>query len=375
MGETLISDVLVIGGGIVGASLAAGMGAATVRVLDGGDTDLRAARANFGLIWVQSKGHDMPDYARWTRRSADLWADFAGELTQTTGENLQLSQHGGLSFCLGDEALDARRTAIARLHNQRQPWSADVTVLDRFDLEKLLPGVTLGKAVSGASFCPQDAECNSLALLTALHAQITRDGGTLHRDSQAVRITRSGGNFRVESARDIFEVPRLILAAGHGSRDLARSVGLSAPLTAQRGQILVTERMAPFLPFAGDTIRQTGDGTIMIGATHENVGFDTGTTPAAGAELARHATAVFPDLAAVRLVRTWAGLRVLTPDGAPLYAESESHPGAALVTCHSGVTLAAAHARVLAPALLAGPLGQEFGAFSGRRFEGSRDVL
>jgi glycine/D-amino acid oxidase-like deaminating enzyme len=151
-------------------------------------------------------------------------------------------------------------------------------------------------------------------------------------------------------------------------------VGLTVPVHAERGQILVTERLDPFLPFAGDTIRQTADGTVMIGATHEDVGFDLGTTGAATASLARHATDIFPDLASAKLVRAWAGLRVMTPDGCPLYAESESHPGAALITCHSGVTLAAIHAADLAPALLDGPLGRNYAAFGPQRFGGGKDV-
>jgi glycine/D-amino acid oxidase-like deaminating enzyme len=376
MSQTLTSDVLIVGGGLVGASLAMGMAGegARIRVLDGGDTDLRAARANFGLIWVQSKGHDMPAYGRWTRQSADLWGEFAGGLSDMTGFDLRLSQKGGLSFCLGDEALDDKRNTIARLHNQHGPWSAEVSILDRPELEALLPGIRLGSRVSGASFCPQDGECDPLALLRALHVAMERDGVVMHCATRAEHVEQINGMFHVKTTKGRFEAPRLILAAGHGSKELAAMVGLDAPIRAERGQILVTERMQPFLPFAGDTIRQTGDGTVMVGATHEDAGFDLSTTADAGAGLARQATDIFPDLQHARLVRTWSGLRVLTPDGCPLYAESETHPGAALITCHSGVTLAAVHAQVLAKALLEGPLGQEFAAFGPERFRGGRDV-
>ena len=66
------------------------------------------------------------------------------------------------------------------------------------------------------------------------------------------------------------------------------------------------------------------------------------------AGLARHAVTVFPALADVRVVRAWGALRVMTPDGYPVYARSPEHPGACLVTCHSGVTLAPLHASILA---------------------------
>lgn len=366
------SDVLVIGGGVVGAALAAGMvgRGASIRLLDGGDADLRAARANFGLVWVQSKGHSMPAYARWSRRSADLWHGFAEELGEATGVSLQFRQNGGLSFCLSEDDLQEKRDAIARLHNQREPWSADVEVIERPALEKLLPGLRLGPKVTGASYSPQDGEADPLALLRALHEVMRRNGVDVRSGVTAQTIARTVDVFRVTTTAGVFEAPRIILAAGHGSVSLAGQVGLAAPLRPERGQILVTERLAPFLPFAGDTLRQTADGTVMIGATNEDAGFSLATTPEAGAMLARHATDVFPQLADARLVRTWAGLRVLTPDGCPLYAESKTHPGAALITCHSGVTLAAVHARELAPALLAGKLGSDLSAFGPERFGG-----
>ncbi len=82
------SDFAVIGGGMVGAALAYGLArqGAEVVLLDEGDSAFRAARGNFGLIWVQGKGVDMPAYANWTRRSADLWPEFAAELESETGQ-------------------------------------------------------------------------------------------------------------------------------------------------------------------------------------------------------------------------------------------------------------------------------------------------
>ena len=370
MAAALTSDVLIVGGGIVGASLALGMAnvGTKVRLLDGGDDDIRASRANFGLVWVQSKGHDMPAYARWTRTSADLWAGFADELTGRTGIALHHRQCGGLSFCLGNEALAMKRASFARLHNQFSHGHADVSVLDRGELERLLPGTRLGDDVAGASFSPQDGDCDPLALLQALNLAMMQCGAFRHSEAKATGISVRGGLFRVETERGMFEAPRLILAAGLGSKALAESLGIPAPIRPERGQILVTERLAPFFPYTGDTIRQTADGTVMVGATHEDVGLDVSTTADGGAVLARHAVSIFPDLASAQLVRQWAGLRVLTPDGCPLYAESMTHPGAALITCHSGITLAAVHAKVLAPALVNGPLGAPFKDFSAARF-------
>ncbi|MDZ7811260.1 MAG: FAD-dependent oxidoreductase [Arhodomonas sp.] len=62
-----------------------------VVVLDEGDDAFRASRGNFGLVWVQGKGLEAPAYARWTRRSAAEWRDFAGELSGESGVDLALA--------------------------------------------------------------------------------------------------------------------------------------------------------------------------------------------------------------------------------------------------------------------------------------------
>ena len=78
---------------------------------------------------------------------------------------------------------------------------------------------------------------------------------------------------------------------------------------------------------------------------------------------------MFPRLAPLNVVRTWAALRVMTQDGFPIYDQSSECPGAFVATCHSGVTLAAIHALTLAPLIAKGEWPAEtFEAFSSRRF-------
>ena len=75
-----------------------------------------------------------------------------------------------------------------------------------------------------------------------------------------------------------------------------------------------------------------------------------------------------PAISKARLVRQWAGLRIMTPDGHPIYAESDRHPGAFVALCHSGITLASAHASILADAIIAGQLPASLSEFHPRRF-------
>jgi glycine/D-amino acid oxidase-like deaminating enzyme len=86
-------------------------------------------------------------------------------------------------------------------------------------------------------------------------------------------------------------------------------------------------------------------------------------------EIARRAVLSFPWLRELQIVRAWAALRVMPPDGLPIYDQSERFPGAFTANCHSGVTLAAAHVSLLAPMIAAGALDPSLDLFTARRFD------
>lgn len=363
-------DTLIIGAGVVGAAIAYGLARKGSRVilLDGDDTDHRAARANFGLVWMQGKGAAMPAYHRLTRHSVAAWPDFNQELAGRSDINLVYERNGGLALCLSEAEFEDRRARLHRLHNAaggEQDWE----MIDRSALERLLPGVTLGPDVVGASYGHSDGCCNPLHLLAALQRGVETLGGKIVRNARVDTILPDAGGFRVQTAAGSFAAPKIIIAAGLGTPALARQVGLDVDLQPERGQILVTERCERFLPLPCSGLRQTGEGTVMIGSTQERVGFDSLTTGQAAARLAANAARIVPRLASACVVRQWAGLRVMTPDNFPIYAQSTDHPNAFVALCHSGVTLAAFHATELAAAIVAGALPESLAPFHQSRFD------
>ncbi len=146
-------------------------------------------------------------------------------------------------------------------------------------------------------------------------------------------------------------------------------VGLDVPLRAQRGQLIATERTERFLNYPVATVRQTDEGTVLLGDSREEGAPESRVDHAVIALIAERGARMFPRLGALNVVRTWAAQRVMTPDGFPAYDESRACPGAFVAACHSGVTLAASHALVLAPLIAAGGLPAEnFGPFATGRF-------
>src|SRR5437870_12292579 len=103
----------------------------------------------------------------------------------------------------------------------------------------------------------------------------------------------------------------------------------------------------------------------MLGNSKEDAGFDTLTqTPSVMRAIARRAVLSFPRIADLNIVRAWSALRVMSPDGLPVYDQSPRYPGAFTANCHSGVTLAGAHALLLAPMIAAGALAPELAPFT-----------
>ena len=157
----------------------------------------------------------------------------------------------------------------------------------------------------------------------------------------------------------------LLWPQGLGARKLAAQFGLDVPVHPQRGQVLVSQRMPRVMGLPASTLRQTADGTFLVGATKENIDFDTGTSLSGAKQLAQNALRITPLLKNINVIRHWAGLRVMTPDGAPIYHFGENASAAA---CHSGITLAPIHARLFVDRLLAGPKDTRLDGFNPRRF-------
>jgi glycine/D-amino acid oxidase-like deaminating enzyme len=362
-------DAIVIGGGLVGAAIAYGLARESLKtaLIDEGDVAFRASRGNFGLVWVQSKGLGAPHYQRWTRLSAEEWPKVAAELGARTGVAVGLEQPGGVQLCLGEEEFAARHAMMEQMRAEAGNFGFDYRMLDRDELSEMLPG--LGPKVTGGSWTPYDGHVNSLYLLRALHKGFVDRGGTYIPNRTIDYAGAQPNDFRLGSGAAEIAAPKIVLAAGLGNAVLAPLFGLSAPVRPQRGQILVTERTERVWPVPIGSLRQTLEGSIMLGASEEEVGFDTGQKPEVMGTIARRAVETFPFIAELQIVRAWSALRVMPPNGKPIYDESEKFPGAFTANCHSGVTLAGAHANVFAPMVAAGALDPMMMPFSAKRFD------
>lgn len=363
-------DVAVVGGGLLGSAIAWGLGRIGQRVcvLDEGDIATRASRANFALVWVQSKGLGLPAYSHWTIRSSNAWSQLAAELRDQTGLDVNFQRNGGFHLALGEEELSERAALLGRLHNQPDAADYKMEILSHAEVAKLLPNI--GPDVAGGSFCPFDGHVNSLRTFRAFHTGMAMFGVVYRPDHPVSDIRHVGGEFRLSIPGGEIRAGKVVLAAGNANQSLAPMVGLEAPMGPTRGQIVVTERAAPFLPHPVTTLRQTDEGTVMIGDSKEDLLDPSVLNFPINSVMADRAQRMFPLLGRLNIVRSWSGIRVMPKDGFPVYDQSQTCPGAFVACCHSGVTLAANHAFSVAPMVAAGALDEtKVGAFSARRFQ------
>lgn len=343
-------DWIIVGGGLVGTSIAYGLiqqrPDLRILVLDGADTDHRASVGNFGLIWVQGKGYNFPAYANWSLQGADLWPQFAQRLSQQSQINLAYQRQGGLEFALSPQHLSALSDEMAAVACHTQ-GGFQYSLLDRAQALALQPG--LGESVSGAVYSPHDGQVNPLSLLSALQKVMQSQGVVYRPRCKVDDVDATDTGFKVAGATG----KNIVLCAGLDNERLGRQLGMHLPVAPIKGQILITERTTPgLLPYASPQIRQTAEGTIQVGGSHEHSGLDDRSSFEVMQTIARDAVALMPALASLKMVRSWGALRVMSPDGAPIYQKSGTHKGAYGVCCHSGVSLAAAHAGPLSLWLL-----------------------
>ncbi|MGI5374764.1 glycine oxidase ThiO [Streptomyces sp. CA-251387] len=378
MSRTRTSDVLVIGGGIIGLVTAwrAAQRGFTTAVVDpepGGG----AAQVAAGMLAAVTELH----YGEQTLlglnlASARRYPDFAAELTDVTGHDLGYRQCGTLAV-----ALDADdRAHLRELHALQRQSGLDSEWLSGRDCRRLEP--MLAPGVRGGLRVDGDHQIDPRRLAGALVAACERAGVVFHR-AWAERFTvvreRAAGVTTTDGTE--LGAGQVVLAAGSLS---GRLPGLPddvlPPVRPVKGQVLrltVPKRYAPFL---NRTVRAVvrgsqvylvprESGELVVGATSEELGWDTTVTAGGVYELLRDAHELVPGITELPLTETRAGLRPGSPDNAPLLGPTELD-GLLLATGHyrNGVLLTPVTGDAMAHVLTTGELPEEARPFTPKRF-------
>ncbi|MHB2024413.1 MAG: glycine oxidase ThiO [Mycobacteriales bacterium] len=365
------ADVVVVGGGVIGLACAwrlAGLGLA-VQVVDP-DPGSGASRAAAGMLAPVTEAHfGEEQLVALTLASAAAYPGFVEELCQATGADVGFRESGTLAVAL--EAGD--RAALADLAGLQARLGLEVTLLSGREARRLEP--TLAPGIAGGSYAAGDHQVDPRRLTAALLAALSARGAALRR----ARVSSLIGADRVSGVRladgERIQAGTVVLAAGAWSGALAPP-GL-VPVRPVKGQILrlgagplpPAHSVRPLVEGRPCYVVPRADGEIVVGATVEEMGFDTTVLAGAVSGLLRDATAVLPGLAECSFVEACAGLRPATPDNAPLVGPA-GPAGLVLATGHyrNGILLAPLTADAIASAVGGEGLPPAFAPFPADRF-------
>jgi glycine oxidase len=301
---------------IIGAG-AAGLGIGW-RLCQAGEqvTIVERARPGRGATWAAAgmiavageAGGGNSAEAELSRQASNLWPDFARELEETSGSAISYRQSGALMVALNGEDLG---------------WLPSGDLVERIDpaaAARLEP--TLTRNCSRVLWAPYEAQVDNRALGTAMARAFVRAGGELARNETAVRIeAREGQAATLHTAFKRYDADAFILAAGawSGLVDGVPSVAIP-PVRPVKGQMIALEGVqVPSHIVRGSQVYLVPRGErVFVGATVEDVGFDTANTREASVSLFESACALVPDLERATIAEQWAGLRPGTPDGLPI---------------------------------------------------------
>jgi len=340
MAKVSAYEVVVIGGGVIGAACAR---AAALRqletvILEPGPDPAAASPASAGMLAAQIEPSDELMLGLCVR-GRDLYEHLAAALKDSTGIDIAFWR-GGIAATAFDEPQANRLRDAAALQRQaglRCDWLSGDEVHERW------PGTA--PDASGALFASEDGAVDPQALTRALLADARRVGARLvpHKvDRVIITADRVTG---IVAGGESIAAERVVLAAGAWS-PLIEGLPRALAVTPVRGQMAATPwpgETPPAILYYDHGYVLTRGAEAVLGSTMEHAGFDCRVTNEGLAQIFRSAVRLLPALARLPVHRTWAGLRPVTPDGRPILGADPDVRGLYYATGHgrNGVLLAA----------------------------------
>ena len=367
-----MSDVVIVGGGIVGCACAYDLAkrGAKVTLLEYGKTGMQATNAAAGLLapLVEAKAPDA--LMRAGMEALRAYPAVVAELEAACGFDLEFQQRGILRVAFDD--------AEAGMLGRRVAWQRElglpVELLDAAAVRELEPRVT-ERSLAG-TICPQEASISNQLTALALERAAESRGATIVQRAAVTKFRRSPGRVTaVEAGGATYPCDAIVLAAGARSGQLAAKMGIALPVFPIRGQMIALGGMQAPIRHAvwgpEGYLVPRANGLVFAGATIERVGFRRRTTKAGIAGLRAMAARLVPQLASATMPFEWAGLRPGTTDDMPIIGRL---PGTNVVAAtghyRSGILLGPWTGQRVAAGIVDGDWSGVPNEFSPARFRG-----
>ncbi|WP_096190427.1 NAD(P)/FAD-dependent oxidoreductase [Evansella halocellulosilytica] len=355
------AEVVVIGGGIIGAAIAhyVSKSGKEVTVLERGELASGTSSRCDGNILAIDKdpGFD----SQMSLISQKLVDDWSHELEHP----FEYRALGSILVCESDEEMDAAQQWVSRQKEAGLPFR----MLDRADIKQESP--YFADDLYGGLECQTDSTVNPYLLTYSLFDRAKKNGAHLYTKTEVSEIRRlsSRNGFHIQTNNGSFTAEKVVNAAGVWAPRIGQMVGIDIPIQPRKGHIIVASRQLPvgrrkvmefgyLLSKFGGTrkvdretekfgvalvFEPTESQNFLIGSSREFVGFNTKVNMDIVHCIARRAVRFYPKMADFNFIRTYAGLRPWTSDHLPIISHVEEVPGFYIAAGHEGdgISLAA----------------------------------
>lgn len=364
-----MSDVAIIGGGIVGCACAYELAkaGAQVTLVEYGKAGMQATNAAAGMLAPFSESHAPDAMLRLGQRAM---ADYPGDVAALEAEcgfAIELQQYGILRVALDDGGAETLR----RRHAWQRGLGIPLEWLDGDACREVEPRLS-GRVIAGL-YSPAEASVNNQMLALALLRAAESRGARIVERTPVRRLRLRAGRVSAETGAGAIDADVIVLAAGARSGQLAASAGVGLPVRPIRGQMIALGGMRP--PISRIVWGPRGylvpraNGLVFAGATVEDVGFRRRTTASGLRTLRAAARALVPQLGAAQVQFDWAGLRPGTADGLPIIGPvAGTNLVAATGHYRNGILLGPVTGKIVAHGIATGDWRDVPAEFSPRRF-------
>jgi glycine oxidase len=347
-------DVAVVGAGVIGESITYELVArgASVTLLDSRGAGLGSTQASAGMLVPYLEGFRRPILPLATR-SLEMYDAFVDRLSRDAGMSVGYRRTGSLQVVTADEPIDELRQIV----EDARVAGLDCELLDGHAAREVEPQLT--PDVTAALLVKLHGFVVAADLSGALSAAAIKHGARIRVPARAQRIQRRGDDVEIHLENDAPVTARyVVVAAGSWSCQIAIDGVPRLPVRPVRGQLLQLAADGPALNRIvwGERcyLVPVSTGSVLVGATVEDAGFDERTTVAGVRDLLDGACDLVPHLWQASFVAARVGLRPATADEMPIIGRSKSMPGLVYATGHyrNGILLAPFTARAVADLVL-----------------------
>lgn len=366
-----MNKVLIIGGGVIGLSLARELkkkGIEQITILEQSEVGKESSYAAGGMLAVHAETNKFDDFFYFCNESLNLYSDFAGELFDETGIDIELDKAGTLYLAFNDDDV---REIRERFEWQKEAGLA-VEHLSATEIHKLEPFCS--PDVLEGLFFPNDWQVENRKLLQALQIYCQLNEVEIIENTQVTNILKENGKIvGIQTNSNKFLAEAVILATGAWT-SLIKADGFLLPkIKPIRGQMIsfhTAKRLFSKVIYSprGYLIPRQ-DGRILAGATSEDAGFDKIITEFANQILRETALEIAPSLVNLEINESWTGLRPLASDSLPVLGEIAENIFVATAHYRNGILLAPITAKIMAEKVVNNSDSRYFEAFSPNRFQ------